>query len=329
MKAVVLTRFGPPEVLQLRDVPKPAPRENELLIRVRATTASAGDCELRGLKLPLAFRLLFRIYAGLHPGKLILGQEVAGDIEAVGSAVTRFREGDAIFGWTGFGLGGYAEYTCLRETAVLASKPSNLTYEGAAALAVGGLEATYFIRRAHVENGERVLIVGAGGSIGTFAVQMARSFGARVTAVDRAGKLEMLRSIGADRVIDMRNEFLETGEAYDVLFDVPGKVEFSRGLKRLAPGGRLLLANPPVSQMIFGGRRSRQNGTQVIPWRSRTRDEYGQDLRFLKELVESGKVRSIIDRIYPLERAAEAHGYVDSGEKKGNVVLQVNPGASE
>ena len=328
MKAVVLTRFGPPEVLQLQDIADPTPGEHEVLIRVRATTASAGDCELRGLKLPLPFRLAFRIYAGLHPEKLILGQEIAGDIKAVGSAVTRFREGDAVFGWTGFGLGGYAEYTCLRETAVLASKPANLTYEEAAPLVVGGLEAAYFLRRAHVESGERILIVGAGGSIGTFAVQMARSLGAQVTAVDRAGKLQMLRSIGADRVIDMRDDFLERGETYDILFDIPGKVAFPRGVKRLAPGGRFLLANPPVSQMIFGGRTAGKNGPQVIRWRSRTRAEYADDLRFLNDLVEAGRVRSVIDRTYPLEKAAEAHEYVDSGEKKGSVVLQVNPGSS-
>lgn len=326
MKAVVLTGFGPPEVLRLRDVPKPMPKEHEVLVRVHATTASAGDCELRGLRLPVAFRLVFRIYAALRGGELILGQEVAGDVEEIGSAVTRFREGDAVFGWTGFGLGGYAEYTCLRETGVLAAKPSNLTYGEAAASVVGGLEATYFLRNAHIEPGEQVVIVGAGGSIGTFAVQIAKYSGAYVTAVDRAGKLDMLRSLGADRVIDyIREDFTEGTETYDVIFDVPGKVSFSRGLRRLAAGGRYLVANPSLSRMVFSGRRTGDGGKKVIPWRSRTRAEYAADLRFLKQLVESGKVRPVIDRTLPFEQSADAHRYVDSGEKKGSVVLVVNP----
>lgn len=329
MRAVVLTRFGPPEVLRVRDVPKPIPKEHEVLVRVVAATVSAADSELRGRKLPFPFRLLFRAYAGFHGGALIPGQEVAGDVERVGSAVTRFREGDAVFGWTGFGLGGYAEYVCVREYGVLSAKPPGVSYVEAAALVVGGLEATYFLRKAHLERSDRVLIVGAGGSIGTFAVQIAKSFGTHVTAVDREGKLPMLRSLGADRVLDYaREDFTESEDTYDVIFDVPGKVSLSRGMKRLAPNGRYLLANPPVSRMIFGGRGPGPRGTRIIAWQSRTQADYTHDLGFLNELVESRTVRSVIDRTFPLEHAADAHRYVDTGEKKGSVVLLVNPSVS-
>src|SRR6266571_4404869 len=202
MKAIVCTKFGPPDVLQLQEVAKPAPKDNEVLIRIYATTVTAADCELRGLKVPLAFRLPLRIYLGrIRPGPIILGQELAGEIEAVGKEVTRFRKGDQVFGWSGLGLGAYAEYTCLPEKGVLAIKPSNITYEESAPLSVGGLEAVYFLRKGNIQSGQKVLIHGAGGSIGTFAIQLAKYFGADVTGVDSTGKLDMLRSIGAEQVI--------------------------------------------------------------------------------------------------------------------------------
>lgn len=325
MKAIVLTRFGSPDVLQLRDVPEPSPKDHEILIRIHATTASAGDCELRGLRIPLAFRIPIRIYVwSRRSNAVILGQELAGEIESIGRAVTRFRVGDQVFGWTGFGLGGYAEYTCLSERGVLATKPSNMTYEEAAPLAVGGLEAVHFLRSGDIQRGEKILIVGAGGSIGTFAVQLAKYFGANVTAVDRGEKLDMLRSIGADRVIDyMREDFTATEETYDVIFDVAGKASFPRTVRRLAPDGRYLMGNPPLSDRIRGRWMSRRTSRRVIPWRSRTSSEYARDLEFLKELVETGQVRSVIDRRIPLEQAAEAHRYVDTGQKRGNVVITV------
>ncbi len=325
MKAIVLTKFGPPEVLQPQEVPKPTPKDHEVLIRVHATTASAGDCELRSLSFPLAFRWFIRIYMRLaRPKPIILGQEIAGEVEAVGPGVTRFRPGDQVVGWTGFRLGGYAEYACIPETGALAAKPSNLTYADAAPLAVGGLEAAWFLPKAEIQRGEEVLLIGAGGSIGTFAVQLAKHFGARVAAVDRPEKLEMLRSIGADRVIDFTTEdYLKRGETYDVVFDIAGRVPASLGLKLVRPGGRYLMGNTGVSQKIRARWASARGGTKVIPWRGKTPDEIAEAFRFLRELIEEGRVSSVIDRRYPLERTAEAHRYVDTGQKKGHVLIIV------
>ena len=325
MKAIVCTKFGPPDVLQLQEVTKPAPRDNEVLIRIYATTVTAGDCELRSLKFPLAFRLLLRIYLGrIRPGPIILGQELAGEIEAVGKEVTRFRKGDQVFAWTGLGLGAYAEYKCLPEDAVLALKPSNMTYEEAAALPVGGLDAVNLLRKGHIQSGQKVLINGAGGSIGTFAVQLARYFGAEVTAVDSTGKLDMLRSIGADHVIDYTQaDFTKNGETYDVIFDVVGKSSFSRSVRSLKHNGRFLIGNTRLSQRVRGGWISRRSSKKVILWAARTASEYTEDFNFLKELIEAGKMQSVIDRCYSLEQTAEAHRYVDTGQKKGIVVITV------
>lgn len=327
MKAIVMTRFGPPEVLQLRDVPKPAPTDHEILVKVHATTASTGDCELRGLRLPFAYRLPTRLYLGLRRGgPVILGQEFAGEIEAVGAAVTRFKGGDRVFGWTGFGLGGYAEYACLPETGVVATIPSTVSYGEAAPLAVGGLEAVHFLRGDTVRSGDKMLIIGAGGSIGTFAVQLAKHLGALVTAVDSAGKLDMLRSIGADRVIDFtREDYTSSGETYDVILDVVGKGSFSRTLRLLSDGGRYLMGNPRLSHRVRGRWASRGGRKRIIPWASKTPSEHADDLEAIRGLVGAGTIRTVIDRSYPLERTADAHRYVDSGQKKGNVVITVSP----
>lgn len=323
---MVCTKFGPPDVLRLQEVAKPVPRDNEVLIRIYATTVTVGDCELRSLKVPLAFRLPLRIYLGrIRPGPIILGQELAGAIEAVGKDVKRFRQGDQVFAWTGLGLGAYAEYKCLPEDGVLAIKPANITYEEAAALAVGGLDAVYFLRRADIQSGDKVLINGAGGSIGTFAVQLAKYFGADVTAVDSTGKLDMLRWLGADRVIDYTQEdFTKSGQTYDVIFDVVGKSAFSRSVRSLKHNGRFLLGNARLSQQVRGGWTSRRSSKQVILWKARTASENTEDFKFLTELIEAGKIQSVIDRCYPLEQTAEAHRYVDTGQKKGNVVITVN-----
>jgi NADPH:quinone reductase-like Zn-dependent oxidoreductase len=327
MKAIVWTQYGPPEGLVLRDVPKPAPKDNEVLIRIHATTVSAGDYELRSLKMPLVISLPLRLYLGpFHPRNLILGQELAGEIEAAGKDVTLFRPGDQVIAWTTFHFGAYAEYTCLSEKGILAKKPSRMTYEEAATLPIGGLEAVNFLRRGHIQNGEKVLIYGAGGSIGTYAVQLAKDLGARVTGVDSAEKLEMLRSIGADSVVDYTKEdFTRSGETYDVIFDVVGKTSYSRSVRSLTPHGRYLIDNAGPSYRVRAAWTSARSHRQVVPWIDRTASQYTEDFQLLNDLIEVGKIRSVIDRTYPLEEIPEAHRYVATGQKKGSVVITVGP----
>jgi NADPH:quinone reductase-like Zn-dependent oxidoreductase len=326
MKAIVWTNYGPPDVLQLQEVEKPVPKNNEVLIRIYATTAFAGDNELRSLKIPILFRFLTRMYVGFSkPTRItILGQELAGEIEEVGKDVKRFKEGDQVFGTPGFGMGAYAEYKCMAEEpedGVLALKPANMTYEEAAAIPVGGIEALHFIRQGNIRSGEKVLINGAGGSIGTFAVQLAKYYGGEVTGVDRAGKLEMLRSVGADYVIDYTLEnFTKRGQTYDVIFDVVGKSSFSKSIKSLKQNGRYLIGNPGLSHTIRRQLVSRSSSIEVFTETASYRTE---DLQFLRELIEAGKIKSVIDRCYPLEQTAEAHRYVETGAKKGSVVITV------
>jgi NADPH:quinone reductase-like Zn-dependent oxidoreductase len=325
MKAIVWTKYGPPEGLVLKDVPKPAPKDNEVLIRIHATTVSAGDCELRRVQIPLAYRLPLRLYFGLlRPRNLILGQELAGEIEGVGRNVTRLRVGDQVIAWTTFHFGAYAEYACLPETGMLAEKPPSMTYEEAATLPIGGLEAANFLRRGHIQGGEKVLINGAGGSIGTYAVQLARDLGAHVTGVDSGGKLEMVRSIGADQVIDYtKDDFTKKRETYDVIFDVVGKTSYSRSIRSLTPQGRYLIDNARLSHRLRGQWTSARSSKQVVPWVDRSATEYQADFQFLNQLIEAGKIRAVIDRTYTLEEIPEAHRYVESGRKQGSVVITV------
>jgi len=326
MKAIMWTAYGQPEVLQLEEVEKPTPKANEVLIRIVATTVTAGDCEARDLRFPILFRLLMQMYVGLRkPRRIrILGQELAGEIEAIGKDVKRFKAGNQVFGTTGLGFGAYAEYICLPEKSamgVLATKPANMTYEEAAAVPTGGLEALHFIRKGNIQRGEKVLIIGAGGSIGTFAVQLARYFGAEVTGVDSSGKLNMLRTIGADHVIDYTQENItKRAETYDVIFDVMGKSSFSGSVRLLKQNGRYLLGNAGLSQMLRGRWTSIKSSKKVIIGAANQKNE---DLLFLKVLIETGKMKSVIDRCYPLEQIAEGHRYVDTGQKKGNVVITV------
>jgi len=322
MKAIVCTKYGPPDVLQLREVEKPTAKDNEVLVKVYATTVTAGDCELRSLTFPIWLRLLMRIMFGLRkPRKKILGFYLAGEIESVGKDVKLFRKGDQVFGTTGMSLGAYAEYICLPEEGLVAIKPANMTYEEAATVPIGGLEALHFLRKGNIQSGQKVLINGAGGSIGTFAIQLARYFGAEVTGVDSTGKLDMLRSIGADQVIDYTQEdFTKSGQTYDVIFDVVGKSSFSRSVRSLKQNGRYLLANPGLSLIVRGPWTSMISSKKVIFGLTSPRTE---DLIFLKELIEAGKIKSVIDRHYPLEQTAEAHRYVETGHKKGNVVITV------
>src|SRR2546430_3586369 len=325
MKAIVCTRYGSPEVLQLKEVEKPTPRDNEVLIRVHAATVTKGDCELRGLKLPTLWKLFIRIGFGFRaPRRKILGQELAGEIESVGSAVTRFKKGDQVFANTGLHLGAYAEYNCLPETGLIATKPANMTYEEAAAVAVGGLHSLHFLRKANIQSGLQVLIVGAAGTIGIIAVQLAKYYGGEVTAVDSTEKLGVLRYLNADQVIDYTKEdFTRSGEKYDVIFDTVGKSPYSGSLRSLREGGFYLLGNPGLSQQIRAPCTSRSSGKRVI---AGTLSYKSQDLVFLRELIEAGKIRSVIDRRYALEQLAEAHRYVDTGQKTGNVVITLMHG---
>ena len=311
MKAIVWTKYGPPEVLQLKEVEKPTPKDNEVLIRIYAATVTAGDCEMRRMKTALKFRYLMRAYVGLIRPKRItmLGMELAGEIESVGKDVRLFKEGDQVFAATGFvGMGAWAEYICLPEEpeepekpdqAILAIKPTNMTYEEATAVPVGGLEALYYIRQGDILSGQKVLINGAGGTIGTFAVQLAKYFGAEVTGMDSTKKLDMLRSIGADHVIDYTQEdFTKSGETYDFILDIVGKISSSRSKKALKTTGIYLNV---------------RKGSGVKP--------KTEDLLFIKELIEAKKIKSVIDRSYPLEQIVEANKYVESGEKTGHVVI--------
>ena len=299
MKAMVWTEYGPPEVLQLKEVETPTPKDKEVLVRIYATTVTAGDCEQRSLTLPILHRLLMRAYVGLKRPKriTILGMDVAGEIEAVGKDVKLFQAGDQVFAATGFvGMGANAEYICLPEEpekGALALKPANMTYEEAAAVPVGGLEALHFLRQGNIQIGQKVLINGAGGTIGTFAVQLAKYFGAEVTGVDSTSKLDMLRSIGADQVIDYTQEdFTKSGKIYDFILDVVGKSSYSGSIRSLKQNGRYLIANPRPSQMVRGRWTSMRSSKKVIVGAA---SEKTEDLIFLKELIEAGKMKLVID----------------------------------
>ena len=328
MKAIVWTKYGSADGLQLREVEKPTPKDNEVLIKIHAVTASTPDSELRRLKLPFLFAIPLRLYIGfIKPTRItILGTEFAGEIESVGKDVTLYKTGDQVFGYTGLAMGTYAEYMCLGEkpsalASVMGKKPINMSYEDSAAVPFGGLEALHSLRKANIQRGQKVLIVGAGGSIGTYSVQIAKHYGAEVTGVDKPGKLEMLRSIGADHVIDYtREDFTKNGKTYDVILDTIGKSPFLGSLRSLKENGTYLNANPGLFGRIRMRWISKRSSKKVIPW---TAGYTVNNLLALKELIEAGKIKPVIDRRYPLEQIAEAHRYVDEGQKKGNVVIEI------
>jgi NADPH:quinone reductase-like Zn-dependent oxidoreductase len=321
MRAVVHDSYGPPEVLRLEEVERPFPQEDEVLVRVRATTVNRTDCGWRRAKPFFA-----RYFTGIRrPRRRILGMELAGDVEAVGAAVTEFAVGDQVFGVKAFGA--HAELVCVRESAALAHKPAVMSFEEAAAVCDGAIIALACLRRADLQPGRRVLVYGASGSIGTAAVQLARHFGADVTAVCNTKNLDLVRSLGADRAIDYtREDFTKNGETYDVIFDAVGKHSFRRCRRSLRPGGIFLetdlgfLWHVPVLALL-----SRRIGdkrvTLAIPKYTK------QNVLFLKELIEAGEYRAVLDRTYPLEEVVAATRYVETGEKTGNVVLTVDGGA--
>lgn len=309
MKAVVCPRYGPPDVLQLTEVPKPTPKNNEVLIRIHATTVHVGDTKIRSFRPGLGFfrDILFwpvmRVMIGYTgPRKRILGMELAGEVEAVGRDVTRFRQGDPVFAATGLNFGAYAEYACLPEDGLIALKPANVSYEEAAPVPNGAMTALLILRKANIRGGQNVLIYGASGSVGTFAVQLARHFGATVTGVCSTGNVDMVRSLGADTVFDYtRDNFTRSGQQYDIIFDTVGKLAPSHGKQVLKENG------------VYLNVLTASDGIKFKPG----------DLAFVKELMEAGKLRAVIDRCYPLEAIVEAHRYVDQGHKKGNVVITV------
>jgi NADPH:quinone reductase-like Zn-dependent oxidoreductase len=316
MKAIVYTKFGPPDVLQFQEVEKPTPKDNEVLIKIYATTVVKEDPDMRASPGFNGFR---------KPRNPILGQELAGVVEAIGRNVTRFKPGDQVFGIGAFGA--YAEYKCMPENGALAIKPANMSYEEAATVPNGALTALPFLRdQGNIQSKQTVLIYGASGSVGTAAVQLARYYGAEVTGVCSSANLEMVQSLGADQVVDYTKEdFAQNGKTYDIVFDAVGKLPFSRCKGSLAASGVYLTTVPLPGTMlqvlwtaIAGGKKAKFTATGL-----RSAEKKTKDLVFLKELIEAGKIKAVIDRRYSLEQMAEAHRYVEQGHKKGNVVISV------
>lgn len=334
MKAIVYTEYGPPNVLQLKEVEKPTPKDNEVLIRIYATSVNYGDLVARNFRgissgefnMLFPFWLLAKVSFGLRKPRIrILGSEFAGEIETTGKDVQRFRPGDQVFGYRGQSMGAYAQYLCMPEDGVLAMKPANMTYEEAAAVPSGGMTALYILSQLDIESGQRILINGASGGIGSHAVQLAKAhFGAEVTGVCSTPRLGLVESLGADQVIDYTKEdFADSGEIYDLILDVLGKSSFSHCKGALKPNGRYVLASFKMRQLLEMLWTKVAGSKKVLCVLSPQRTE---DLLVLKELIEAGKVRSVIDKRFPLEQTAEAHRYVEEGLRKGHVVINVDHG---
>ena len=330
MKAVVYTEYGPPEVLQLQEVEKPSPKDDEVLIRIYATAVTSGDYTLRSLDASTRIMgLLFGFNFGLiRPKNPMLGYDLAGEVEAVGIDVKRFKVGDQVFGSAGAKRGAYAEYICLPEESedeeggLLALKPANMTYEEAAAVPHGALSALVFLRdKGNIQSGQEVLIYGASGGVGTYAVQLAKCFGAEVAGVCSTTNLELVKSLGADKVIDYTKEdFTKDGKTYDLIYETVGKSSFSRNLSSLKEDGIYLAGSAGLLQTFQIAWTSMRGSKKIV-----VGPGFGskEDLIFLKELIEAGKIKPVIDRRYPLEQIEEAHRYADTGHKKGNVVISV------
>lgn len=327
MKAIVYTKYGSPDVLQVKEVEKPVPRDDEVLIKIHAAEVTKADCEMRSFNFQVKwFWLPLRIALGLtKPKRQILGGYFAGEVESVGKDVSKFKQGDQIFGSTQLRLGAHGEYLCLPASYTLVPKPNNVSFEEAAAVPLGGLNALHFLRKANIQNGEKVLVNGAGGSIGTFGVQIAKAMGAEVTAVDSGIKEEMLRQIGADHFFDYTKEdFTKSGQTYDVIFSMVAKSSYSECVKTLSPRGRYLMANPRLSDMLRSVLTSRfTDKTAIFAFAG----EKEEELLALNEMIEEGKIKPVVDKVYSFEQAAEAHRRVETEQRLGTVVISAGHNA--
>lgn len=323
MKAILWTTYGPPNLLKLGEVEKPSIKEHEVLVKVKSAPVTPGDCELRRFDMHVLFWLPLRIYMGINrPKRPILGMDLAGEIVSVGKEVNNYQVGDAVFGGTGLQLGAHAEYARLSSKGLMAKKPEHIGFEDASTIPTAGTNALHYIRKSNIKPGEKMLIIGAGGCFGTYAVQLAKHLGAEVTAVDSTKKLEKLTSIGADFVIDYTQEdFSKNGLLYDVIFDIAGKGSVTKSMKSLTATGRYVLATPWVKQVLQGiwsSMTSKREFTFALA------GENPEDLNYLATLIEEGKLKPVIDRHYSLEQVPEAHAFVESGEKIGTVIINIS-----
>lgn len=317
MKAAVYFQYGPPEVLQVKQVEKPIPNKNELLLKIKATAVNSGDWRLRKAD-PFAVRFIFGL---MRPKNTILGSVFSGEVERVGEAVTHFKVGDLVFGHTDMRFGTYAEYKCLPEDASMALKPAAISHQEAAIIPFGGVTALYFIKKAAIQPRQKVLVVGASGAVGSAAVQLAKAFGADVTGVCSTVNIALVKSLGADHVIDYTKEdFTQNGETYDVIFDTVKAIAVSRSVKSLHKNGIMILSAAGMSEMLQGSWITMTSSKKVI---TGVISHSAADIIFLKELIEAGKLKPVLDRTYSLEQIAEAHAYVEKGHKKGNVAIEV------
>lgn len=317
MKAAVYTQYGRPEVLQIKEVTKPVPKSNEILLRIKTTAVNSGDWRLRKAE-PFAVRFIFGL---IRPKINILGSVFSGEIESVGNDVKHFKVGDSVFGHTDMRFGTYAEYICLPENASMALKPANISHMEAAVIPFGGVTALHFIKKAMIKPGQKVLVVGASGSVGSAAVQLAKSYGAIVTGVCSTANIDLLNSIGVDKVIDYTKEdFTQNGEIYDLIFDTVNTISVARALKSLTKNGKMILSAAGMPEILQGLWISKTGNRRVM---TGVISHKAADIIFLKELIEAGKFKPVIDRSYPLEQIAEAHAYAEKGHKKGNIIITI------
>lgn len=322
MKAIICPRYGPPEVLEQRDVVKPTCQDNEILVRICATTVTQADLRVRAFRVPLSFWIVARLAIGVtKPKKPVLGTELSGVVEEIGKDVRKFKIGDQVLALTGHNFGCYAEYRCLSEDGIIAQKPKNLSYEEAVAIPMGGLTALHFLRKGDVRSGQKILVYGASGSIGTYAVQLAKHFGAEVTAVCSTANLDLVHSLGADEVIDYTKEdFTKGGRVYDVVLDAVGKSSLKNSMRSLKKGGYFLQVVAPPGMSLRMRWAAMTTGHRSV---GGTMAGTAEDLVFLKELAGTGKIKPVIDRSYAMEQIVEAHRYAEKGHKKGNLVITI------